>query len=444
MQKGLYIKSKGLSIAAGIIMAVAACLYFGGNLHIFEFETSIKPLSNPQTYRTILELAAMLAFTLMALLPLKKNIAWVAVPAALFLLLNGLPYSVYSFNFSEFIQAFSAYDILQFLLLLAAAVLLLIYAVNPKMKKTALIILLAYIALRSMHYVFTDFISLLHSPAGLLNDFREYRDALQQSFWPVFLQRIYNPLRYLPLLLLILSFGKKDGAQTAPSAAAPAQPMLQKGLFVRAKGLSISAGIIMAFTACLYLGYFLLGLKEYTTNPFTYPMTYVTLLEIAAMFAFAVMAILLVNRNMTWILIPATVLLLRAGLWIVLSIRNTFKNQSVFSAASLCNLLLVLAVLVLLYLYAANPKMRKTALVILIAYLALRGLHPVFRDLQLLVEAPAALIKQYQEIRASILLNYFYTPLRYVPLLLLVLSFGRRERVVTAQATEALPEQSAE
>lgn len=129
---------------------------------------------------------------------------------------------------------------------------------------------------------------------------------------------------------------------------------MQKVLYVKNKGLSITAGIIMLLFAvselmCLLTGKINFSLKNYQS--------YLFVLSVAAMFTFAILAIVLVNKNMMPISIPAILYLLIESIFLFDSLVHIIKSAT-SSSDILLNLfwfLFPFAVLVFFVLFVLKP-----------------------------------------------------------------------------------------
>lgn len=210
MKKGLFVKSKGLAILAGILMAAVAVYY------LISFIQSGIDFASPYTYSMVLWIIAMFGFALTAILLVKKNIKIITLPAAVFLLISMFySLSVIYYDLIDF-QTFNVAKTLYLLLLLLTLALFLLAGANPKVFKTTLLVFSALLALWSLHAILPYISAFIQDPKWMIDTVRTA--AAQNYDLPTILYAAARSLMNLPIFLFALSLDK-NRAQADPVPA---------------------------------------------------------------------------------------------------------------------------------------------------------------------------------------------------------------------------------
>lgn len=206
---------------------------------------------------------------------------------------------------------------------------------------------------------------------------------------------------------------------------------MQKGLYIKNKGLSITAGILMAAFGVVTFAIFLISEKDFSDV-----WTWLNLFWGLPMLAFAVLAMTLVKRNITWILLPIAMILLM-NLHTVWGIVSFIKENPDFLTLleKFTGDLLLLATLVLFILCAVNPKKLKLPLVIVSILTTVWFASSWFSFILYLCQNPELIFGQLKEYGSVDILYSTFTMLQYVSLLLFALSINRQP-----EQPETLPE----
>lgn len=213
---------------------------------------------------------------------------------------------------------------------------------------------------------------------------------------------------------------------------------MKKELYVKNKGLAITAGVLMAIIGSTYLGGFLLAEPDFTNV-----LTYSSVLQIIAMFVFAVMAIAFIKKNTAWIILPTAVYLLVLAGHGALVLINGLVEMKTFYAIKCIYILLLLVTIVLFLAYAFKRDEPRKFFTFFAALLALWCIHSVFPLVTTFLQDPGYVLDALKEYDTFTALLSIYTPLRFIPIFLLALSLDKRE-IVAAEETAALPQAETE